>query len=53
MQNHGIEHLRTAYYSPQANASERVNPRVLAAIRSHVTEDQTIVCEEKESEWPG
>jgi len=38
MQNYGIERLKTANYSPQANASERVNQSVLAAIRTHVTE---------------
>ncbi|KAM8701355.1 hypothetical protein ACLKA7_004900 [Drosophila subpalustris] len=34
-------HLRTGNYSAQANASERVNQSVLAAIRTHVNEDQT------------
>jgi len=41
MQNHGIEHLKTANYSPQANTSERVSQSVPAAIRTHVTEDTT------------
>ncbi|KAM8701682.1 hypothetical protein ACLKA7_000915 [Drosophila subpalustris] len=41
MQHHGIKHLRTGNYSAQANASERVNQSVLAAIRTHVNEDQT------------
>ncbi|KAL7724950.1 hypothetical protein ACLKA6_002314 [Drosophila palustris] len=41
MQHHGIKHLRTGNYSAQANASERVNQSVLAAIRTHVNKDQT------------
>ncbi|KAL7731407.1 hypothetical protein ACLKA6_001429 [Drosophila palustris] len=41
MHHHGIKHLRTGNYSAQANASERVNQSVLAAIRTHVNEDQT------------
>ncbi|KAM8718237.1 hypothetical protein ACLKA7_000939 [Drosophila subpalustris] len=41
MQHHGIKHLRTGNYSAQANASERVNQSVLAAIRTHVNEDKT------------
>lgn len=36
----GIHHMRTAVYSPQANASERVNQSILAAIRSYLKEDQ-------------
>ncbi|XP_046868583.1 uncharacterized protein K02A2.6-like [Drosophila willistoni] len=34
----GITHTRTAAYSPQANASERVNQSILTAIRTHVGE---------------
>ncbi|KAL7726635.1 hypothetical protein ACLKA6_010500 [Drosophila palustris] len=41
MQHYGIKHVKTAYYSPQANASERVNQSVIAAIRTHVGADQT------------
>ncbi|KAL7726526.1 hypothetical protein ACLKA6_001148 [Drosophila palustris] len=41
MHHHGIKHLRTGNYLAQANASERVNQSVLAAIRTHVNEDQT------------
>ncbi|KAL7726567.1 hypothetical protein ACLKA6_010432 [Drosophila palustris] len=41
MQHYGIKHVKTAYYSPQANASERVNQSVIAAIRTHVGTDQT------------
>lgn len=36
----GIRHYRTAVYSPQANASERVNRSILAAIRSYVDPNQ-------------
>ena len=38
-ENNGINHLRTAVYSPQSNASERVNQSVLAAIRSYLDQD--------------
>lgn len=34
-----IKHLKTAVYSPQSNASERVNQSVLAAIRTYLDED--------------
>lgn len=34
-----INHLRTAVYSPQSNASERVNQSVLAAIRAYLEND--------------
>lgn len=34
-----IQHIKTAIYSPQSNASERVNQSVLAAIRSYLKED--------------
>lgn len=37
--NFGIQHYRTAIHSPQANASERVNRTILAAIRSYMQED--------------
>lgn len=36
MEEYGIEHIRTALYSPQANASERVNRSIIAAIRAYV-----------------
>lgn len=32
----GIRHMRTAVYSPQANAAERVNRSLLAAIRAYI-----------------
>lgn len=38
--NFGIKHIRTATHSPQANASERVNQSILAAIRSYLRDDQ-------------
>lgn len=34
-----INHMQTAPYSPQSNASERVNQSVLAAIRAYLNED--------------
>ena len=40
MSSLGINHVRTAFYSPQANASERVNRSILAAIRSYIDPDQ-------------
>ncbi|KAL7725897.1 hypothetical protein ACLKA6_000664 [Drosophila palustris] len=38
-QAYGIHHLRTAVYSPQSNAAERVNRSVLAAIRAYLDTD--------------
>lgn len=40
MDTYGITHVRTAVYSPQANASERVNRSILAAIRGYIDSDQ-------------
>jgi len=37
----GISHISTAIYSPQANASERLNRSVLAAVRAYVGQDHT------------
>lgn len=37
--NYKISHITTAYYSPQSNASERVNQSVLAAIRTYIEND--------------
>lgn len=34
-----IQHMKTAIYSPQSNASERVNQSVLSAIRAYLKED--------------
>lgn len=34
-----IKNLKTAVYSPQSNASERVNQSVISAIRAYLTED--------------
>lgn len=39
--NYGINHVFTAVYSPQANASERVNRSVLSAIRAYIKHDQS------------
>lgn len=36
---HGIKHLCTALYSPQSNASERVNRSLIAAIRAYLKSD--------------
>lgn len=38
---YGIQHILTASHSPQANASERVNRSILAAVRAYVENDQT------------
>lgn len=37
----GIAHRYTALYSPQANASERVNRSLIAGIRAYLKEDHT------------
>lgn len=37
----GVSHRCTAVYSPQANASERLNRSVLAAIRAYIGTDHT------------
>jgi len=37
----GVRHICTAIYSPQANASERVNRSILAAVRAYVGADHT------------
>ena len=36
----GIRHMYTALYSPQSNASERVNRSIVSAIRSYLSSDQ-------------
>lgn len=41
LRRYGITHTLTAIYSPQANASERVNRSILSAIRAELKEDQT------------
>lgn len=38
---YGVSHIKTAFYSPQANASERVNRSILQIIRSFLKENQT------------
>lgn len=43
MQEFGIQHTKTAFYSPQSNASERVNRSILSAIRSYI--------KNKHNEW--
>lgn len=37
----GVKQICTAIYSPQANASERVNRSILAAIRAYIGSDHT------------
>lgn len=39
---YGVRQLFTAVYSPQANASERVNRSILAAIRAYIKTDHSI-----------
>lgn len=39
MNTYKIQHIKTAVYSPQSNASERVNQSVLAAIRAYLQQD--------------
>lgn len=41
LSQYGVIHITTATHAPQANASERVNRSILAAIRSYVEKDQT------------
>ncbi|XP_037824420.1 uncharacterized protein LOC119612662 [Lucilia sericata] len=36
---YGVHHIYTALYSPQSNASERVNRSIIAAIRSYLKKD--------------
>lgn len=40
VRKYGINHLTSAIHAPQANASERVNRSILAAIRSYIDSDQ-------------
>jgi len=40
LDTYGVCHRRTAVYSPQSNASERVNRVILAAVRSYVKPSQ-------------
>ncbi|XP_046808386.1 uncharacterized protein K02A2.6-like [Lucilia cuprina] len=40
LDRYGVKHVFTAVHAPQANASERVNRSVLAAIKSYVRSDQ-------------
>lgn len=41
LQLYGINHMKTAIYSPQSNASERVNQSILTGIRSCLETDQS------------
>lgn len=40
LQDYGIRPLNPPYYSPQSNASERVNRSIIAAIRAYIKDDQ-------------
>lgn len=39
---YGIKHVYTAYYSPQSNASERVNRSLIAGIRAYLKSDHRL-----------
>lgn len=39
---YGITHTYTAYYSPQSNASERVNRSLIAGIRAYLKKDHKV-----------
>lgn len=39
-ERYGTKHVKTAFYSPQANAAERVNRSVLQIIRSYIKDNQ-------------
>lgn len=41
MQKYGVRHLTSATHAPQANASERANRSILAALRSYIDGDQS------------
>lgn len=41
MSEFGVTHTRSALYSPQSNASERVNRSILASIRSYISDKHT------------
>lgn len=41
LKKYGVTHVTTAVYSPQSNASERVNRSILAAVRAYVQKDQS------------
>lgn len=41
LSRYGVQHILTASHSPQANASERVNRSIVAAIRAYVDNDHT------------
>lgn len=40
LSKYGCHHIRNAVYSPQANASERVNRSIVSSIRTYVSNDQ-------------
>ena len=41
LKERGVKHIVTAVYSPQANASERVNRSIIAGIRAYLPKDQS------------
>uniref|UniRef100_W8AS19 RNA-directed DNA polymerase n=1 Tax=Ceratitis capitata TaxID=7213 RepID=W8AS19_CERCA len=40
LEKYGTKHIRTAFYSPQGNAAERVNRSVLQILRSYIKDNQ-------------
>lgn len=40
LEKYGVKHIKTAFYSPQANAAERVNRSVLQILRSYIGSSQ-------------
>jgi hypothetical protein len=40
LSKYGVKHMLTAFYAPQANASERVNRSLLAGVRAYIKQDQ-------------
>jgi len=40
LESYGVKHIKTAVYSPQANASERVNRSILQILRAYINNDQ-------------
>lgn len=42
LSNLGVTHIKSAFYSPQANVSERVNRSIIASIRSYLKNDHRL-----------
>lgn len=41
LKSYGIRHVKTGYYAPQSNASERLNRTILSSIRAYIDTDHT------------